>query len=419
MTNQKERIATETKPGFFYGYIIVTLCFLIMLVSFGIMDSFGVFIKPLTGEFAWSRWMISASYSLSFLLFGFVGILMGGLTDRFGPRVILTCCGLFLGLGYLLMSQLNALWQLYLFQGVIIGVGMSALYAPVLSLIARWFVRKRGFMTGLALTGLGIGQLVAPPIISRLIALYDWRYTYIVLGITVIVVVVLATQFLKRDPVAIGQAPYGDRGDDGQAAPPADTGYSLPEAARIFPFWGIIIIKFCYGYYMFSIVVHIIPHVSDLGFSPVDAANILALSGAAIVVGSFALGRIGDRIGPRQVFILCFLAALVSLLWLTQSGSMWMLYVFAVVIGLANGGNVVSDSPLVARLFGLNAMGAIVGVSSCAFSIGAALGPVITGYIFDSTGSYKTAFLAGAALCVAGLVITSLIRPTKRLGTKI
>ena len=412
-------MATETKPGLFYGYIIVILCFLMLLVSFGIMDSFGVFMKPFISEFAWSRWMISASYSLSFLIFGFVGIVMGGLTDRFGPRVILTCCGLFLGLGYLLMSQLSALWQLYLFQGVIVGVGMSALYAPVMSLIARWFVRKRGSMIGLALSGMGLGQLVAPPIISRLIALYDWRYTYIFLGITAIVVVVLATQFLKRDPVAIGQVPYGDRGNDGQSAPPADRGYSLLEAARIFPFWGVVLIKFCYGYYMFSVVVHIIPHVTDLGFSPVDAANILAVSGAAIVVGSFALGRAGDRIGPRQVFILCFIVALVSLLWLTQSGSMWMLYTFAVVIGLANGGNVVSDSPLVARLFGLDAMGAIVGVSSCAFSLGAALGPVITGYIFDTTGSYKTAFLVGAALCVAGIITTSVIRPTKRLGIKI
>ena len=124
--NQKTAIETETKPRFFYGYIIVILCFLILLVSFGIMDSFGVFIKPLTSDFAWSRWMISASYSLSFLIFGFVGIVMGGLTDRYGPRVILTCCGLFLGVGYLLMSQLMALWQLYLFQGVIIGVGMRA-----------------------------------------------------------------------------------------------------------------------------------------------------------------------------------------------------------------------------------------------------------------------------------------------------
>jgi len=128
------------KSGFFYGYIIVGLCFLIMMAAFGLYDSYGIFVKPLIAAFSWARWETSFAYSVSFLIFGFVGIVLGGLTDRFGPRVVLTACGLVLGLGYILMSQVNALWQLYLFYGVIIGVGMSALYAPVLSLIARWFV---------------------------------------------------------------------------------------------------------------------------------------------------------------------------------------------------------------------------------------------------------------------------------------
>src|SRR4030042_483555 len=194
----------ETKLRFFYGYIMVILCFLIMMISFGLMDSFGVFVKPLLEEFGWARATTSAAYSLSFLIFGFVGILMGALTDRFGPRVILTSCGLCLGLGYLLMSQVNSLWQLYLFEGIIIGIGMSALYAPILSLIARWFIQRRGLMTGIVLAGLGIGQLVAPPVISRLIFTYDWRLSYIFVGGAALLVMVIATQFLKRDPSVIG-----------------------------------------------------------------------------------------------------------------------------------------------------------------------------------------------------------------------
>ena len=409
----------ESKPRFFYGYIVVVLCFLIMLVSFGLMDSFGVFVKPLLNEFGWTRATTSAAYSLSFLIFGFVGIAIGALTDKFGPRVILTACGLCLGLGYLLMSQVNSLWQLYLFEGIIIGIGMSALYAPVLSLIARWFIQRRGLMTGIVLAGLGIGQLVAPPVISRLIFTYDWRITYICLGIAVLLVVVIATQFLKRDPSVIGQLPYGADVNKQQVMESGDKSYSLREAASTIQFWVLVGLKFCYGYYMFSIVIHIVPHATDLGISSVNAANILAISGVAIVIGSFGLGRLGDKLGPRRVFIICFIIAIASLLWLMIARELWMLYLFAIFIGLANGGNVASDSPLVARLFGLKSMGSIVGISSCAFSIGAALGPIITGYVFDSTGSYQQAFMICAAFSVLGIVMASIMRPTKKLQNKV
>jgi len=409
----------KTRPGFFYGYIIVGLCFLIMMASFGLYDSYGIFVKPLTNAFNWTRATTSAAYSLSFLIFGFVGIILGGLTDRFGPRVVLTACGLFLGLGYILMSQLSSLWQLYLFYGVIIGVGMSALYAPVLSLIARWFVQRRGLMTGIVLSGLGIGQLVAPPLISRLVSVYDWSISYIFIGIIVLVIVVLATQFLKRDPSQIGQLPYGEQTVDFHASATGYLTYSLREASRTPQFWILVGMKLCYGYYMFSIVVHIIPHATDLGISPINAANILAIHGAAMVVASFLLGRAGDRIGPRQVFIICFTIALASSIWLIQARELWALYVFAVFMGFANGGNVASDSPMAARLFGLSSLGSIVGVSSCAFSIGVALGPTITGYVFDATGSYQIAFITCAAVSTMGIVLSSIQRPTKKLQQKI
>ncbi|MFC1845985.1 MFS transporter, partial [Chloroflexota bacterium] len=411
--------SSDNKPRFFYGYIVVGLCFLIMMVAFGLFDSYGIFVKPLTTTFNWTRATTSAAYSLSFLIFGFVGIVLGGLTDKFGPRLVLTICGVFLGAGYMLMSQLSSLWQLYVFYGVIIGIGMSALYAPILSLIARWFVKRRGLMTGIVLSGLGIGQLVAPPIVSRLVSVYDWNLTYIFIGIAALIVIVVATQFLKRDPGKIGQRPYGEEAGMLQASEAGTNDYSLREAFHSIQFYILIGIKICYGYYMFSIIVHIIPHATDLGISSIDAANILAIHGGAMVVASFLLGRLCDRIGPRKVYIICFSIALVSLLLLMQSSAMWMFYLFAILFGLANGGNVVSDAPLVARLFGLKSIGTIIGVSSCSFSIGVAVGPLLTGHLFDSTDSYMGAFITCAAISAVGIVLTSIIRPTKKLQTKL
>jgi predicted MFS family arabinose efflux permease len=177
--------------------------------------------------------------------------------------------------------------------------------------------------------------------------------------------------------------------------------------------------KFCFGYYMFSFIVHIIPHGTDLDISPVNASIILALCGGGTVIGNSLFGQVVDKIGPRRVFIVCFTVALAMMLWLTQAREFWMLSIIGFIVGLANGGNMTSDSPMNVRLFGLQSIGSIVGASSGTFSLGAAFGPVCTGYIFDSTGSYELAFYIGAAFCIAGIILAVIIRPTERLETSL
>jgi MFS family permease len=413
--NARSRVQTR----FYYGYVIVALCFSILLATYGVYDSFGIFLKPLLLDFGWSRAITSSAYSLSWIIFGLISIAAGGLTDKFGPRVVLTVCGLLLGIGYLLMSQLNSLWQLYLFEGVLIGIGMSSLYGPILSLVARWFVRKRGQMTGVILAGMGIGQLGTPLVVSRFIANYGWQLSYIWLGIIVLLVVVISTQFLKRDPSKIGQLPYGANENKQQAAELSGKEYSLSEALHTWQLWIIFFMKLCFGYYMFSILVHIVPHATDLGISPINAANILAIIGGGAIIGSFVLGRATDKFGPRIVYIGGFLAVLVSALCLMQVQELWLFYLFGALIGLSNGGNITADSPLTARLFGLKSMGSILGVGTGAFSIGCALGPIITGYIYDSTGSYQTAFLVCGIFALISLIFILILRQTKEMAAKI
>ena len=185
---------------FFYGYVIVFVAFVLQVFGWGIFNSFGVFIKPLETEFVWSRAVVSSAMSFGFLVAGFASILMGELSDRFGPRLVMTGGGVLLGLGYLLMSSVSALWEYYLYCTVIIGIGISGTDVVVLSTTARWFVKKRSMLTGVIKMGTGVGMMIMPMFINRLIAQYDWRSTFLVLGIMILIVYVASSQFLVRDP---------------------------------------------------------------------------------------------------------------------------------------------------------------------------------------------------------------------------
>ena len=192
MPIQRVPQSPRARPRFFYGYIVVGAALIIMAVMYGAYNSFGIFFKPVLTDFNWTRAVTSGGLSLSWIVHGLLGIIMGRLTDRFGPRVVLTICGFLLGLGYLLMSQIGTVWQLYLFYGVIIGAGMGGSWVPIVSTVARWFVKRRNLMTGIVLSGVSIGTLIGAPVASRLISAYDWRMSYVIVGGIVLVVAVLA-----------------------------------------------------------------------------------------------------------------------------------------------------------------------------------------------------------------------------------
>ncbi len=419
MVNQEVYPPVKTEPRFFYGYVIVVAAFFILVVSFSLHNVFGLFFTPMLTELGWTRAVLSGAFSLSLIIYGVLGIVMGGLNDRFGPRVVVTLCGFLMGLGCLLMSQVSALWQLYLFYGVIIGVGMSGVWVPQMSSVARWFVKRRSLMTGIVIAGTGISQLIAPPVVSRLIDAYNWRLSFVILGGVVLISVVLSAQFLRRDPAQMGQRPYGENEGPWQELKSETKALSFREAICSAQFWIAFMILFCYAFGAFSILVHIVPHAIGLGVSSVSAANILAVMGGIGILGNYVLGGIGDRIGNRQVFIIGYIMMTASLFWLVPAREVLMLYLSMVILGFSFGGMAAVESPLVAKLFGLSSHGLIYGVIHVGFTIGAALGPFLTGYIFDVTGSYYMAFLVCSAITVVGLIFALILRPAKGLGSRI
>lgn len=190
---------------FFYGYIITAAGFVIWMVGFGISNTFGIFYKPMMEDFGWTRADTVFAFSLGTFMMAVLSIVSGWLTDRLGPRIVVTVLGSFLGIAYLMMANTNTLWQFHLSYGVIASIGMSVTSTPIMATVARWFVRRRGLMTGIVQAGLGIGGLILVPLTGGLILNYGWRTTYWVLGIIALIGIILPGLFLKRDPRDAGQ----------------------------------------------------------------------------------------------------------------------------------------------------------------------------------------------------------------------
>jgi len=413
MARQVIRQPHGGKPEFFYGYIVVVAAFFIMVAIFGLYYCFGIFFDPMLLEFGWTRAMTSGAFSLSMVVYGLLNVAVGGLTDRFGPRMVVTICGFLIGLGFLLMSQISAVWQLYLFYGVIIGAGMGGSFIALLSSVARWFVKRRGMMTGIVMAGIGIGTLIGPPVASWLISTYSWRVSYIILGSIVLVVAVLSAQFLKRDPTQVGQVALGGGEGEKQRPTLAMEGFSLREAAYTSQFWITFAMLLCFGFCLYAVLVHIAPHAIELEISAANAASILAAIGVSSILGKVLLGIAVDRIGGRLGFLISFILVSAALFWLVPVTEVWRLYLFAAVFGFAYGGCGASEAPLVAGLFGLRSHGLVLGVINLGFTIGGSLGPFMAGYIFDVTDSYQLAFLISAIVGIVGLILAAVLRPIR------
>lgn len=402
----------DKNPKFFYGYIIVLASFLIHMVMLGVFFTYGIFFKPISTEFGWSRAMISGAHALCEVVLGVLAIVAGRLTDRFGPRMVIVACACFLSMGYLLMSQINTGWHLYLLFGVIVGIGMSGCLVPMTSTIARWFVKRRGMMTGIILSGSSVGSMIMPPLARWLISTYGWRTSYIIMGIIALVFIIAAAQLLRRDPGKMGLLPDGETEVKAESLDLQAGGFSLSQTIHARQFWMICIILLCSAFCSFTVMIHIVLHATGLGISVANAVNILVIIGGVSLAGTVIVGSIADRIGYKLAYTICLIANSVAFLGLVVAEEAWILYPFAVIFGLGYGGARAVMSPLVAQLFGLGSLGTILGGLHFSATIGAAIGPLLAGRIFDTTNSYQPAWLICGILMVVCVIITLLLKPT-------
>jgi MFS family permease len=391
----------------------VAAALVIDLILAGVHFTFGVFFKPVSAEFGWSSAATSGAFTFYNIFQGALFILTGKLCDKIGPRLILTGTAIFLGLGYFLMFRIHSIGQLYLFYGVIVAIGMSGGFVPLMSTIARWFKKRRGLMTGLVLAGGGLGQATFPPLATWLISRFEWREAYLILSVFVFIIIGLLAQFLRRDPEQKGQMPYGEGEETGESRQSETRGLSLKQALATKQFWiyitAIVFAQFGIG----IMVVHSVPYGIDLGMSPEAAASIVTTFAAVGTTARVISGFVLDKIGCKRVLAATSLLITVGLFGIALIQSPWALYLFAAVFGFGFGGLVSTMSPLSAELFGMTSHGVIFGVISFGSSFGGGIGPLVAGKIFDVTGVYTAAFITAGVFSFGAFVLALFLRPAE------
>ena len=407
---------------FFYGYIVAAAGFIAWFIGWGVFSiCFGVFLKPLLNEFGWTRAETTLAYSLSFLVQAGLGIITGWLTDKLGPRIVVTILGSFIGWSYLLISQIHTLWQLVICYSVLGGIGASILNTPIMATVTRWFIKRRGLMVGIVQSGAGIGGFFLAPLSGWLILHYGWRNASLVLGISTAALMILSGLFLIRDPKDIGQFPDGCgpvkseeiKIENGK---PKTANVPLSLLMRTAPFWMVAGMYAIFGYVRSTFIAHTATHVQDLGFSLVDGANVVGVLSVASIIGRIGMGRVADMIGNRKTLIISFISFTLSIGWLLIAGNLWGVYLFALIYGFAWGALAVLRFAVTAEVFGLASAGFIMGIVSFPDSLSAMLSSYLSGLICDLAGSYRAAFVICAAVSFLGIILSWRLKPARLQG---
>jgi MFS family permease len=392
-------------------WLIVAALF---VVTYGIsipLAAYGVFLPVLAETFAWSRGAIATALSVNLLIGGLAGFGLGAIADRHGPRAVLVLTVILAGSAFGLVSTVGSLWQLYLLVGILGGVGMSSFYLLSAATVARWFDEGRGLALALVLIGFNLGYLSAGPLAAWLIERFGWRVAYAALGGGCGLLTMLAAltvrqprawelDQLKAHAANRATAVVSDRrGVAPSVGAPRDA--TLKEALADPRHWYLNFAWLLMGATWLMLAVHIVPFARDQGISLAGASLALTSYGIGAVTGRLIAGVASDRLGTlatiRAGYALQALA-LIALLWSPSRGVL-LLSLAAFGLGFAASDTMITK--VIPDVFGVRALGAIMGVLALGWRLGAALGPAIAGFVYDLTGSYAIPFGAAPVAVLA------------------
>lgn len=393
----------------YYGYWVLLGAFLLHFLDSGLyFYGFSVFYTPIREEFGWSAAVVAGAISFSRLEGGIEGPLVGYLIKRFGPRKIITIGVILTGLGYMAMIYVDSPFMLYLVYGGILSIGYNMGFTHGLStLITNWFIKKRTRAMGLYALAAGIGGALIVPLISKSMVLYGWRTTAILCGLAFWVVGLPASYLFRNSPEEMGLLPDGLSPEDyidpetGESTVVDDEPeISTKDALKSVTFRRLLLAESLRTFLLGSIVLHQIPHLISIGLSADTAGGILGMMIFASIPGRVLFGFLGDRIKKNKLLAVTMIIQGIGVLVLAFASNIIHVYAFVVIYGLTYGGCIPLLMAFRGDIFGRKNFAQMSGIMSPFRMIGNVIGPVLAGYLFDVTGSYKVAFVSFAALAV-------------------
>jgi MFS family permease len=395
-----------THPRIFHGWFVVAAAFAVTFVGFGSAYSFSAFVEPLQREFGASRGSVSLVFSLAgFLYFG-LGIVSGPLADRFGSRPLAVAGMILTGLGLAAASAAQSLSQVYLAYGLGVGLGVGCAYVPAIGAVQRWFVRRRGFASGLAVSGIGVGTLAMPPLASLLIGTLGWRGAYLVLGALAAALGGGLALLIENDPHRRGLAPDGDPAPSNTASAKPQ-GAAVSEAIRSIRFISLYAACLICSFGVFVPFVHLVPYAQDHGIAPSSAVLLLGVIGVGSTAGRFFLGGLADRMGRELSLLLMFVGMALALAMWAIATTVWPLVAFAFVYGVFYGGWVAVLPAVVMDYFGSRNVSGLIGILYTSVAFGTLVGPSAAGFAFDFSRSYTLPILLSAGANIVAAVIVA------------
>ena len=411
----------DNRSGFYWGWYVVLGAFLILGINYGSRYCFGVFVKPMVLEYQWSRSVISAGMSILILAYGIGGIFSGRLIDRIAPRWLITAGSTLVAAGLFLTPFVREPWQFYITYGLFGGFGSACFGAVVCnSSVGKWFIRKRGMAIGAASIGIGAATMVLAPLAGWVVKVYGWRVGFLGLGGIVLVVGVVLSQWFmgKTRPEDYGLLPDGVGGTERGGDPTSDGGPrlapSLGQILRDSRFW---IVAACYSIALMaemSAMVHQVPYALDQHIDRIAAASSLGMIGMASVAGRFFFGWLSDRIRDAKYAAaigLFFMTA--GMFFLLKADTVTLLFSSALLFGFGYGSMAPMIPYLLADRFGRHILGAAYGMQTFFMAVVGSLGPVITGYIYDLSGSYTSAWLLNLTVLLMVTFLILALKPHK------